>query len=300
MAWTLADITSRIQGRILYFGDPSRTWSLAQFDAAFAQVKTWGFDGVAPKLSDGQGTDYATDADLRAIIAKAKAHGLTCWPWVGVSKGTPQRWADICSEMAHATGLAFIDVEAPADFHPFMAEYRAKTPENFPVLCTCGGNPVTWSTGWPGPTAVQEGVVFSGQWYYASWKGGYCSGLAPDQCINKADAEWIRVAGPSVILVPLNFDGLSAAEVTALATCRALEVARPVVALRGDDQRLRRRHQGGPCGISGLVGPRPVRRCQGPAGPDPDPAGGRARPPATDRRAGPGHRKVTLRAIRIE
>src|SRR5713101_8992932 len=104
--------------------------------------------------------------DLRAIIAKAKVHGLSCWPWVGVTKGTPQRWADICSEMAHASGLAFIDVEAPADFHAFMAEYRVKTPENFPVLCTCGGNPVTWSTGWPGPTAVQEGVVFSPQFYF--------------------------------------------------------------------------------------------------------------------------------------
>jgi len=222
MAWTLADITARIQGRILYFGDPSRTWSLAQFDTAFAQVKTWGFDGVAPKLSDGQGTDYATDADLRAIIAKAKVHGLSCWPWVGVTKGTPQRWADICSEMAHASGLAFIDVEAPADFHAFMAEYRVKTPENLPVLCTCAGDPVTFSSGWPGPTAVQEGVVFSLQFYFSSWKAGYCSGLPPDQCINKADAEWIRVAGPSVILVPsLNFAGLSAAEVTALATYAA-------------------------------------------------------------------------------
>ena len=77
--------------------------------------------------------------DLRAIIAKAKVHGLSCWPWVGVTKGTPQRWADICSEMAHASGLAFIDVEAPADFHAFMAEYRVKTPENLPVLCTCAG-----------------------------------------------------------------------------------------------------------------------------------------------------------------
>ena len=64
--------------------------------------------------------------------------------------------------------------------------------------------------------------MFSPQWYYASWKGGYCSGLTPDQCINKADSEWIKVAGSSVILVPsLNFDGLSAAEVTALATYAA-------------------------------------------------------------------------------
>jgi hypothetical protein len=57
-----------MQGRILYFGDPSRSWKLAQWEAAFVRVKTWGFDGAAPKLSDGQDTWYASDAELRAII----------------------------------------------------------------------------------------------------------------------------------------------------------------------------------------------------------------------------------------
>jgi hypothetical protein len=40
MGWTLADVTARMQGRILYFGDPSRSWKLAQWEAAFVRVKT--------------------------------------------------------------------------------------------------------------------------------------------------------------------------------------------------------------------------------------------------------------------
>lgn len=64
--------------------------------------------------------------------------------------------------------------------------------------------------------------MFAPQWYLASWKSGYCAGLTPDQCINKADAEWIKVAGPSIPLIPsLNLDGLSTQEVTALATYAA-------------------------------------------------------------------------------
>lgn len=176
-----------MRGRILYFGNPTRGWSLAQWDAAFAQSQQWGFDGVAPKVGESGVTWFGSDAALRAIVSHAAAHRLTCWPWVYSYPASLKRDAAICSEIAHAVGLAFVDVEQPEDMVAFVQEYKRATPEDLPLLVTTAGDPVTWRTGWPGPSLIQSGAVPSPQWYVGEWmKGNYCHDVVG--CVNKASA----------------------------------------------------------------------------------------------------------------
>ncbi len=223
MTWTLADITARMQGRILYVGNPGQNYTLQDWDMVFAQAKRWGFDGIAPKLADGNTTWYASDAALRAIIAHAHSQGLSCWPWVYVYANTIVRGADICSEIAQAVGLSVADIEQPTDMNAFVAEYKRQAMGSPPLLVTTAGDPLTFTTGWPGRSLIDAVGIASPQMYVGTWmQGPYCRGLSVVECFNKADLEWARVGGSSFPIIPsLSVVGLSPDQCTQLATYAA-------------------------------------------------------------------------------
>jgi hypothetical protein len=143
----LNNILNVLWGTGLYIGNEYYNWSDSTKANVHAQVRSWGFDFVCPKVGGYGATWYYSDDQLRAWRDSAWAVGLGYAPFIYSIPLTYDRDAQICSEITNAVGIAVVDMEdewayAYGQMSGFGGVYRFYNP-NDPIIVTGYGDPST-------------------------------------------------------------------------------------------------------------------------------------------------------------
>lgn len=202
----LNNITNVLWGTGLYIGNEYYYWSDSTKASVHAQVRSWGFDFVSPKVGGYGSTWYYTDDQLRAWRDSAWSVGLGYAPFIYSIPSTYDRDAQISSEITNAVGIAIVDMEDEWAYHysemsGFGGVYRFYNPYD-PIIVTGYGDPITRFGSGVFPAAQMTAWCdgYSPQWYYGVWSIYHTSGVYA--AINWADAECGNTFGWDYPLCP--------------------------------------------------------------------------------------------------
>jgi hypothetical protein len=202
----LNNILNVLWGTGLYIGNEYYNWSDDTKAAVHAQVASWGFNFVCPKVGGYGSTWYYTDDQLRAWRDSAWAAGIGYAPFIYSIPNSYSRDAQICSEITNAVGIAVVDMEdewayAYNQMTGFGGVYRYYNPYD-PIIVTGYGDPITrFGSGvFPADQMTAWCDGYSPQWYYGVWSYYHYYGV--QYAIDWADAECGNTFGWDYPLCP--------------------------------------------------------------------------------------------------
>jgi hypothetical protein len=202
----LNNILNVLWGTGLYVGNEYYNWSDSTKASVAAQIRSWGFDFMCPKVGGYGSTWYYSDDQLRSWRDAAWSVGLGYAPFIYSIPSTYDRDAQICSEITNAVGVAVVDMEdewayAYSQMSAFGSVYRFYNPYD-PIIVTGYGDPITRFGAGVFPAAQMTAWAdgYSPQWYYGVGSYYYYYGVIA--AINWADNECGETFGWNYALCP--------------------------------------------------------------------------------------------------
>lgn len=195
----IAAVNAAVKGVGCYVGNQWLDWSESARRYAMAQVRSWGFDFICPKVGGYGMTWYESPAQLAGWSDSARAIGLTFVPFIYSVPDTYASDARICAEMARTVGIAVVDMEdewsakegSPpgykgAEMAGFGRIYRDQAGA-LPIVVTGYGDPITRfgpaGSGFPNAEMAAWVDAYSPQWYIGVYSRYHKNGV-------KAALDW--------------------------------------------------------------------------------------------------------------